>query len=198
MKSLNYQEVIEDIKIRMNFFDKNRTFKNTTKELHGFDDTNDIEFVKKESNLTILTEEFVINENIENENVDKSKLASFVKNDDFYLEEVQTNIKKEKIDKKKETSSFFKSISNLFADNNHKKSKENNKSNVDKIIKFTNTRFETEISEPIIISKSLRETTTEIEIKAKKREAEEKLLNENTALETKNANVDFRKNKRKK
>lgn len=214
MKSINYLEVIADIEVRMNFFDKNRINKKTVNETYYFEDTPSIKFVEKESKLTIVTEEHVEKD---------IKILDFVKSDDFFLtpEEIEAREKlkaDQQIDSKKEAKqSFFKSISNFFADDEKEKKKEKllqkpiekaqPKSNdlpileVEKLVslEFEPIKSDEDIQKEIEIkAEKLRLIEEEFRIKAEKREDEERLLNEQKNADDKNTNTDFRKNKRKK
>ncbi len=201
MKSLIFQEVVADIEIRMNFFDKNRININTANIHYDFDDTNLVEVVNKESVLNIVTEEYVLAEEYV---VAEKQILDFVKSDDFFLtpEEIAAKEKlkaEQQIDSKKEAKqSFFKSISNFFADNDDKV--------VDKKVEQTIIEIEPEIiitesdklKEAEIKAEKLRLIEEEFRIKAEKREVDEKLANDKTIEETRKLNADFRKNKRKK
>ena len=201
MKSLIFQEVVADIEIRMNFFDKNRINKNNANIHYDFDDTNLVEVGNKESVLNIVTEEYVLAEEYV---VAEKQILDFVKSDDFFLtpEEIAAKEKlkaEQQIDSKKEAKqSFFKSISNFFTDNDDKV--------VDKKLEQTIIEIEPEIiitesdklKEAEIKAEKLRLIEEEFRIKAEKREVDEKLANDKTIEETRKLNADFRKNKRKK
>ena len=221
MKLLNYQEVIEDIDKRLKLFDKSRIVKNTI----DFDKISSDTFIEKivEKNiinknivLSIVTDDFVAKDLFENEKsqIDELKLANFRKNDNFFLgEEIPVEVPV-----KKETTNFFKSISGFFNDNKKdSKTKEipqkeiKPEINIEKVVEIVATPLELE-NEPVDIAipqedtdaekavkaEKLRLIEEEYRLKAEKREAEEKLLNDKITSEEKKSTADFRKNKRKK
>ena len=221
MKLLNYQEVIEDIDKRLKLFDKSRIVKNTI----DFDKISNDTFIEEivEKNivnknivLSIVTDDFVAKDLFENEKnqIDELKLANFRKNDNFFLgEEIPVEVPV-----KKETTNFFKSISDFFNDNKKdSKTKEIPQKEIkpqlepkteveivaipaepeNKLVDIAITQEDID-AEKAINAEKLRLIEEEFRIKAEKREAEEKLLNDKITSEEKKSTADFRKNKRKK
>ncbi len=218
MKNINHQEIMLDIEKRMKFFDEIRINKTLTKENKSNTEIKKVVFVDKKSHLTVVKEDLITKdissealffekkESLKVEDVfqkelifeKRAKIEGFTKKDDFFLKDDDKDLVKQK---KEATKSFFKTITNFF----------DGKSNDDNLVEMKQDVIE-EIQVERVESKSQKEIEEEEKIraeklilieeeyklKAAKREAEEKLLNEKIALETKKTTADFRKNKRKK
>jgi hypothetical protein len=218
MKNINHQEVMLDIEKRMKFFDEIRINKILTKQKKSNTEIKKVDFVDKKSHLTVVKEDLIINEvsnkeflfekkeNLIVEDIfqkelvfeKRLKIEGFTKKDDFFLKEDDKDLVKQK---KEATKSFFKTISNFFDGKSNDDNLVETKQDVIQDIQIekaeSKSRKEIEEEEKIKAEKLIL-IEEEYKLKATKREAEEKLLNEKIALEAKKANADFRKNKRKK
>lgn len=226
MKTLILQNIILDIDERNEKFDELRiNKKKPTKRIAAEIAVVD-EIVNKKPHLSVVKDENVFDDDLELqlELQRKQKLINFVRKDDYFLteEEIAWQAQQNIEPIVKETKGFFKAISNFFVDDAAKK-----QAKVAPIKKQVFTPIQEEITaEPIVLEKietieaietieikpteeeirkeieikaeKLRVIEEEYRLKAEKREADEKLLNEQKTVDVKKANADFRKNKRKK
>jgi hypothetical protein len=218
MKSLNYQQVTEYIDQRLKIFDESRIVKNSS-GFHKFNkNTIPDKIVDKKNILSIVDDEFIKKHNVDTniiveeiqKEIDVAKLAKFRKHDDFFLD----NEKKPILDNnsKKENKGFFKSISNFFSDSKADKNTNKEMASIENLeikdlgneVIDNNSEIEIiktqqEIDDEIKIkAEKLKLIEEEFRLKAEKREANEKSLITQNDLDSKKANIDFRKNKRKK